>query len=224
VISTARKWRSANRASVASSGATSCERIGALVDTVASDPEIDSVVFDFDSPGGFVSGVPELAAKMTELSAAAAGEPDGQMDLDILEEQAKGLVQKEREEALAKELEAHKRKAGRTLNPLDFALSLHDQDLELYEPTMPWEQAPPSDKQLETLERFGFGAEAIPNKGFASMLLGKVIERSKANLATPKQVNLLKRWRIDGSQMPFKQAKAEIDNCIRRYGWARRVA
>lgn len=175
-------------------------------------------------PAHLTAERPYIAAKMTELSAAAAGQPDCQMDLDVLEKQAAGLVQKEREEALAKEIKANQRKAGRTLNPLDFALSLHDQDLELYEPTMPWEQAPPSDKQLETLERFGFGAEAIPNKGFASLLLGKVIERSRANLATPKQVNLLKRWGIDGSQMTFKAAKLEIDSCIRKYGWGRKVA
>lgn len=175
-------------------------------------------------PASLVAGNDDLARKMTEIQEAAAGNPDGQMELDVLEQQAQGLVQKEREEALAKELKANQRKAGRMLNPLDFALSLHDQDLELYEATMPWEQAPASDKQLETLERFGFSPETIPNKGFASLLLGKVIARSRENLATPKQVNLLKRWGIDGSQMPFKQAKGEIDRCIHKYGWARRVA
>lgn len=175
-------------------------------------------------PASLVCDQEAVAKKMTEIQESSAGDLDSQMELDVLEEQAKGLVQKEREEALAKELAANKRKAGRMMNPLDFALSLHDSDLQEYEAVMPWEQAPPSDKQLETLEKFGFGPETIPNKGFASLLLNKVIARSKENLATPKQVNLLKRWRIDGSQMPFKEAKAEIDRCIRQYGWNRRVA
>jgi len=175
-------------------------------------------------PASLVCSDEKIARKMTEIQEASAGDLDEQMELDVLEEQAKGLVQKEREEALAKELAANRRKAGRMMNPLDFALSLHDSDLQEYEPVMPWEQAPPSDKQLETLERFGFGPDTIPNKGFASLLLGKVIARSKENLATPKQVNLLKRWGIDGSALPFKTAKSEIDRCIHQYGWNRRVA
>lgn len=175
-------------------------------------------------PASLVCTDEKIAKKMTEIQEASAGDLDAQMELDILEEQAKGLVQKEREEALAKELASNRRKAGKTINPLDFALSLHDSDLEEYEPVMPWEQGPASDKQLETLEKFGFGPESIPNKGFASLLLGKVIARSKEHLATPKQVNLLKRWGVNGSVLTVQAAKAEIDRCISQYGWTRRVA
>jgi signal peptide peptidase SppA len=46
------------------SGGTSCERIGAMLDAVAADPSIGTVIFDIDSPGGTVPGVAELAAKM----------------------------------------------------------------------------------------------------------------------------------------------------------------
>jgi len=50
-----------------SSGGTSCERIGALIDAVAADPSIGTIVYDVDSPGGTVPGVQELAAKMFAL-------------------------------------------------------------------------------------------------------------------------------------------------------------
>ena len=49
------------------SGGTSCERIGALIDQVAGDPNIPTIVYDFDTPGGTVPGVQELAAKMFAL-------------------------------------------------------------------------------------------------------------------------------------------------------------
>lgn len=175
-------------------------------------------------PASLVAEKEDVAAKMTAIQEAAAGNPDGQMDLELLEEKADGQVQKEREEALARELAANKRKAGRMLNPLDFALSLHDRDLEEYEPVMPWQAAPASEKQIETLAKFGFGPDTIKDKGFASLLLNKVIARSREYLATPKQVNLLKRWGVDGSPLSVKDAKAEIDRCIAQHGWYRKGA
>jgi signal peptide peptidase SppA len=49
------------------SGGTSCERIGAMIDQVAADPSIPTIVYDFDTPGGTIPGVQELAAKMFAL-------------------------------------------------------------------------------------------------------------------------------------------------------------
>lgn len=49
------------------SGGTSAERIGAMIDQVAGDPNIGTIVYDFDTPGGTVPGVQELAAKMFAL-------------------------------------------------------------------------------------------------------------------------------------------------------------
>lgn len=50
-----------------SSGGTSCERIGAMIDQCADDPGIGTILYDFDTPGGTVPGVMELAAKMFAL-------------------------------------------------------------------------------------------------------------------------------------------------------------
>jgi signal peptide peptidase SppA len=50
-----------------SSGGTSCERIAAMIDQVAADPAVGTIVYDYDTPGGTVTGVPELADKMFAL-------------------------------------------------------------------------------------------------------------------------------------------------------------
>ena len=49
------------------SGGTSCERIGAMIDHVAADPNVATILYDYDTPGGTVPGVTELAAKMFAL-------------------------------------------------------------------------------------------------------------------------------------------------------------
>lgn len=46
------------------SGGTSTERFGALFDRAVADPDIGSIVMEVDSPGGSVSGVEELSAKI----------------------------------------------------------------------------------------------------------------------------------------------------------------
>jgi len=47
-----------------SSGGTSCERIAAMLRAVVGDPNIATIVFDVDSPGGTVTGMAELAAEV----------------------------------------------------------------------------------------------------------------------------------------------------------------
>jgi capsid assembly protease len=46
------------------SGGASTDAIGAALDEFVSDPKVDAVVLDFDSPGGSVYGVEELAQKI----------------------------------------------------------------------------------------------------------------------------------------------------------------
>ena len=50
-----------------SSGGTSCEAVGAMIDSVKDDPNISQIAYDFDTPGGSVTGLQELAAKMFAL-------------------------------------------------------------------------------------------------------------------------------------------------------------
>ncbi len=50
-----------------SSGGTSAERIGQTLDRIAADPQIGTIVYDINSPGGTVPGIQELAAQMWAL-------------------------------------------------------------------------------------------------------------------------------------------------------------
>lgn len=45
-------------------GILSTEQVGRLVDLAASDPFVEAIILDVDSPGGSVFGTPELAAKV----------------------------------------------------------------------------------------------------------------------------------------------------------------
>jgi HK97 family phage prohead protease len=54
------------------SGGTSCEAISNQLRTALADESVSSIVFDIDSPGGTVTGVPELAA---EIIAARGTKP-----------------------------------------------------------------------------------------------------------------------------------------------------
>ena len=49
------------------SGGTSCERIGAMIDQAAADASVGTILYDFETPGGTVTGCQELAAKMLGL-------------------------------------------------------------------------------------------------------------------------------------------------------------
>lgn len=45
-------------------GACSTEDIGDDLDRALGDPRVESIIFDIDSPGGYIQGVPELAARI----------------------------------------------------------------------------------------------------------------------------------------------------------------
>ena len=92
----------------------------------------------------------EIARKMTE-NIADADEP---VDLEAAEETAKEDVIAQREEALQRELEEAKRRTRKLVDPLQYEFSIDAEDLINYEPVMMWEMLPPSEKQLQTLEKF----------------------------------------------------------------------
>ena len=77
------------------------------------------------------------------------------------------------------------------MDPLQFEMSIADEDLANYVPSFLSEQAPPSEAQIETLEKMGINASAIDNSGKASLLIDRVIKRREMGFATPKQIRLL---------------------------------
>ena len=119
---------------------------------------------------------------------------DEQVDLIEAEEQAERDVLAEREEALAKQLAEMRRRKRKLVDPLQYALSIAEEDLTNYVPTFAWEMAPPSAKQIEFLERRGIFADSVENMGKAALLIDRLKRRQDEGLATPKQIRCLERY------------------------------
>ena len=119
---------------------------------------------------------------------------DDGIDLVEAEEQAERNVLAEREEALAKQLAEMRCRKRKLVDPIQYALSIAAEDLATYVPTFAWEMAPPSQKQVEFLERRGIFADSVRNAGLASVLIDKLQRRQQLGLATPKQIRCLERY------------------------------
>lgn len=134
----------------------------------------------------------QTAQKMREISEKKGA--GAQLELLELEETADSQIREQREDALAERLRSLSTKSRKLLDPLQYALSVHDDDLQDYEPEMPWELAPATPAQIALLEKNGFDASTIPNKGYACKILSRMDQRRQAGLCSPKQMKLLQRY------------------------------
>lgn len=143
-------------------------------------------------PASLIAKTDEESESMTAraFERAKGGEQDA---LDL-----RGLAtetQVAREKKLREELAKKAKRKSKSIDPVEFALSLHDPGLADYEPEMEWESQPMSPKQREVLDNFGLDSDAIANKGMASQILDRVMNRRKLNLASPKQLKWLIRFK-----------------------------
>ncbi len=144
-------------------------------------------------------------AKIAELMDKSIEAEEESVDLMEAEEQAERDVLTERENTLARELAIMRNRQHKLVDPLQYAISIAAEDLASYTPTFAWEMAPPSQKQIEFLERRGIFADSVRNAGFASMLIDRLQNRQAAGLSTPKQIRCLEKygfrqvgtWRFD---------------------------
>lgn len=167
-------------------------------------------------PANLICDNPEVAQKMTQNLEEAAGYP---VDLEEAENKASNDVVAQREEALANQLEEMKRRKKKLVDPLQFELSIQAEDLAGYVPSFGYQMAPPSEKQLSTLERFGICSEGVENAGKAELLINKLVKRREENLTTPKQIRFLEgRGFNHVGTWNFESAKRMIDR-IAANGW-----
>jgi len=145
---------------------------------------------DLCRPSALVGTDKSISQKIDE----AVEESGGPVDLLESEEQAEKDVMSEREEALARELAEMRQRKRKLVDPLQYAMSIADEDLSGYRPTFAWEMAPASDKQLEFLEKRGIFANAVPNAGMATLLIDRLVQRQQEGLATPKQIRCLEKY------------------------------
>lgn len=161
-----------------------------------------------------------LVAKTADEAKAATLAMEAQGEMDLFAGLAEG--RKSLEEALAEELKKLERKPPKgMIDALSWSLTIHDEDLEGYEPTMKWHRQPVSESQLNVLVKAGFWPESIANKGHASAILDKLALRRRLNLATPKQVALMARLGHPNPELvKFDEAKNWIDAAFAERGRA----
>ena len=166
-------------------------------------------------PANLICESEEVARKMTENIETAGGS----VDIEEAEKQAAEDVVAQREEALAKQLHEMKTRKKRLVDPLQFEMSIQAEDLAGYTPAFGWEMGPPSDKQVEALEKLGIFAGEIECAGKASLLLDRLSKRKEEGLATPKQIRELeKRGFQHVGAWSFDDAKNLISR-IAANGW-----
>jgi superfamily II DNA or RNA helicase len=157
----------------------------------------------------------EVAKKMTE-NIEAAGCP---VDIEVAEQQAESDSVAQREEALAKKLMEMKHRKRKLVDPLQFEMSIQAEDLASYVPAFGWEAGPPSDKQVQTLEKLGICPDEIDNAGKAALLLDRLDKRRWDGLTTPKQIRFLESRGFEHvGTWQFEGAKKLIDR-IAGNGW-----
>lgn len=137
----------------------------------------------------------------------------GEIDLLDAEEEAQEVRQSKLEEKLKL---AAKRKA-RTIDAIEFCLSLRAVELADYEPELSWEGKPPSDRQLEALEKAGFDTDCVSCRGHASKILDLLFTRREHGLATPKQLSWLRKLRYPKAELAtFEEAQSFLNQQFNR--------
>jgi superfamily II DNA or RNA helicase len=166
-------------------------------------------------PAHLIAESPEVAQKMTE-NIELAGCP---VDLEEAEVKASEDVIAAREEALAKKLQEMRHRKRALVDPLQFEMSIQAEDLANYVPAFGWEMGPPTEKQLQTLEKLGIFPDEIESAGKAAKLLDKLALRREEGLTTPKQIRFLEgRGFQHVGTWAFETAKKLIDR-IAGNGW-----
>jgi len=142
-----------------------------------------------------------------ELSDILSG--GGEMDLLDAEEL--------RQSRLAERLQRAARRKARTIDAIEFCLSLRAVELADYEPELSWEAQPPSDKQLSALAKAGFDTDCVTCRGHASKILDLLFTRREHGLATPKQLNWLHKFGYPQPDLAtFEEAQAFLTQRFNR--------
>jgi superfamily II DNA or RNA helicase len=124
-------------------------------------------------------------------------------------EEARDAVNADRTRKLTERLRLNRRRQGSVLDPLELAVTLNDAHLAEFIPVMQWQGESPTSKQLDCLVRFGIDGNSVLTKGHASFLLDRLFTRRKLELATPKQVRLLRKYDHPRPELAtFKEAKS----------------
>lgn len=167
-------------------------------------------------PASLICEDEDVARRMTKDMEENAGNPE---DIEEAEKKATEEVVQEREEALAAQLAAQRRKKSRLVDPLQYAMSIEALDLANYKPIFGPEAQAPSQSQKDSLEKLGIKADSVETSGQAEKLLNTINDRRARGLATPKQIKQLENRGFQNvGTWSFEQARRLIDR-IAANGW-----
>lgn len=167
-------------------------------------------------PASLICEDEDVARRMTKDMEENAGNPE---DIEEAEKKATEEVVQEREEALAAQLAAQRRKKSRLVDPLQYAMSIEALDLANYRPIFGPEAQAPSQDQKDSLEKLGIKADSVETSGQAEKLLNTINDRRARGLATPKQIKQLENRGFQNvGTWSFEQARRLIDR-IAANGW-----
>ena len=99
---------------------------------------------DLCRPSALISKDEQIAARIDKKMM----DNESGIDLIAAEDEAESDVIREREESLARELEAMKKRQRKLVDPIQYALSIAAEDLANYTPTFAWEMSPPTERQI----------------------------------------------------------------------------
>lgn len=162
-------------------------------------------------PADIVCKTREIAEKVTENLEEGIEEDLFAAESNAIE-QRKNALQKALEEA------EKQRKQKKLIDPLEYELTVHMDDLIDYVPTFGWEAEPATDKQKAAIEKFGIYADEMC-KGQASKVLGNLIERK--DMASPKQIGLLNKYGFKNVYQWTKEEASHVVSMLASCGWQR---
>lgn len=159
-------------------------------------------------PADLIASDEEIAKKMCGLI------DDSKDPIDILnlEEDVITEINRDKEAALARQLEVLKKQKEKYISSLQFFASLGQLDELMAEPIYPWEREKPTTKQLLAIEKFGLDSSKVETRGLASKIMEICIHRSEEGLCTVKQIKALEKYGfMHVGKWTFEEAGAMLD-------------
>lgn len=167
-------------------------------------------------PASLISKDKEVQKQTQKLMEENTGQ---EMDLEEIIQEASEDVAEQREASLAERLNQMRKKKKKLVDPLEYAVSVMDNDLMNYVPAFGWEQEKPTREQEDQLATMDIDSEGLENAGQAQLLINTIRQRSSKEMATPKQIRLLERRKFKHVGLWTKE---EASNMISRFasnGW-----
>ena len=167
-------------------------------------------------PASLICEDPDVAKQMTKNMEEQPGVAE---DLETAEQKASEDVVAQREEALAKQLAEMKRRKKRLVDPLQFEMSIQDEDLKNYVPPFGYASREPTKAQRDTLEKLQIDPDGVDSTGKAELIINTLRNRIETGMASPRQIRQLENRGFQNvGTWTFEQARVLIDR-IAANGW-----